>query len=104
MFLSIWNAITHTTDIYKNFRPQISVKSDEFVQPFTDMPIDDEAVGERLYMSILNTATDYVYITTPYLIISGDMMSALQIAAKSGVDIRIILPGIADKGFKPLLL
>ncbi len=99
MFLSIWNSITHTTDVYENFKPITSVISDDFVQPFTDTPIDDEPVGERLYMSILNSATDYVYITTPYLIISSDMMSALQIAAKSGIDVRIILPGIADRGF-----
>ncbi len=99
MFLSMWNAITHTTDRYQDFKPTVAIKTDGFVQPFTDMPIDDEPVGERLYMSILNSATDYVYITTPYLIISSDMMSALQLAAKSGIDVRIILPGIADRGF-----
>ncbi len=99
MFLSIWNAITHTIDDYKEFKPDIEIKSKEFVQPFTDTPIEEEPVGERLYMSILNRATDYVYITTPYLIISSDMIAALQIAAKSGVDVRIIMPGIPDRKF-----
>lgn len=53
-------------------------------------------MGETLYMSILNTACDYVYITTPYLIISREMEVALTTAAKSGVDVKMILPRIPD--------
>lgn len=48
-------------------------------------------------MQILNQAKDYVYITTPYLIVDGSMVSALCLAAKSGVDVRIITPQVWDK-------
>ncbi|MEG1932177.1 MAG: phospholipase D-like domain-containing protein, partial [Pygmaiobacter sp.] len=53
--------------------------------------------GENVYMTILNCARDYVYITTPYLIIDNEMMTALCTAAKSGIDVRIITPHIPDK-------
>ena len=59
--------------------------------------MDDENVGEHVYMQILNHARDYVYITTPYLIVDDSMVSALCLAAKSGVDVRIITPHIWDK-------
>ena len=54
-------------------------------------------LGEAVYMDILNRATDYVHIMTPYLILDGELEAALQFAALRGVDVRLILPGIPDK-------
>ena len=54
-------------------------------------------MGEHVYLQIINSARDYVYITTPYLIVDDSMLSALSLAAKSGVDVRIITPKIWDK-------
>jgi cardiolipin synthase len=45
----------------------------------------------------LNNAQDYVYITTPYLIIDFNLLNALRNAALRGVDVRIITPHIPDK-------
>ena len=50
-------------------------------------------------MQILNHARDYVYITTPYLILDNEMLSALCLAAQSGVDVRIITPHVPDKWY-----
>ncbi len=99
MFLSLWDAITGEDDRYSDFMPTKSYETDGFVQPFYDEPLDDDQVGECLYMSILNQAENYVYITSPYLIISSEMLTALVIAAKSGTDVRLLLPGIPDKKF-----
>ena len=60
------------------------------VQPFADSPLDDEPVGETVYLNLINKAKKYVYITTPYLIIDNEMKLSLTAAAKSGVDVRII--------------
>ena len=54
-------------------------------------------VGEDVYLNMINRAEKYVYICTPYLIIDNEMMTALCLAAKSGVDVRIMTPGIPDK-------
>jgi cardiolipin synthase len=50
-------------------------------------------------MQILNTASRYVYIATPYLILDNNMTAALVMAAKSGVDVRIVTPFIPDKRY-----
>lgn len=68
-----------------------------FVIPYGDSPLDRYKVGEMVYMDILNTAENYVYIMTPYLILDGELETALRFAAERGVDVRIILPGIPDK-------
>ena len=48
---------------------------------------------------MLSTAQKYVYITSPYLIIDNTMITVIQMAAKSGIDIRIITPHIPDKWY-----
>lgn len=68
-----------------------------FVQPYCDCPFDEEYVGETVYLNIINQAVDYVYIFTPYLIIDNEMLTSLCNAAKRGVDVRIVTPGVPDK-------
>ena len=68
-----------------------------FVQPFVHTPFGKEAVAEQVYIDLLNQARDYVYIYTPYLIIANEMRSALCLAAKRGVDVKIVVPGVPDK-------
>ena len=59
--------------------------------------MDEENVGEHVYLHILNNAKKYVYINTPYLIVDDSMLSAFASCGKSGVDIRIITPHRWDK-------
>ncbi len=104
MFLTMWNYLTASKplsiDAYMPRAEDIApYKSDGYVIPFTDSPLDNEPVGENVYLNIINSASKYVYITTPYLIIDNEMSTALILAAKSGVDVRIITPHIADKWF-----
>ena len=73
------------------------VKHDSLVQPYADAPYDSENVSEHVYLQIINTAKRYVYINTPYLVVDDSMLSALSLAAKSGVDVRIVTPFRWDK-------
>ena len=72
-------------------------ESGGFVLPYADCHLDRERVGEWVYLDILNRARKYVHIMTPYLILDGEMETALKFAAERGVDVRLILPGIPDK-------
>lgn len=103
MFLSIWDYLRGIDEDFNKFRPQISSEDmpigDGYVQPFADSPLDDEPVGEIVYLNLINKAKRYVYITTPYLIIGNEMITALSSAAKAGVDVRIITPHIGDRWF-----
>lgn len=101
MFLEMWAVAGNTAEDYSRFYPYgdkpLPHESDGFVQPYCDTPMDRENVSEHIYLHILSRAQDYVYICTPYLIIDETMSSALTLAAKSGVDVRIITPHIPDK-------
>ena len=68
-----------------------------FVLPYGDCPLDSDKLGERVYMDILNRSRSYVHIMSPYLILDGEMETALKFAAEKGVDVKLILPGIPDK-------
>ena len=107
IFLRMWNsaptgkARAPAADDYVSFYPWKGgpgpKSSDGFVQPYADSPIDDENVCEHVYIQIINKARKYVYINTPYLIPDDGLLSALALAAKSGVDVRIITPHRWDK-------
>ncbi|AMC92638.1 cardiolipin synthase [Erysipelothrix larvae] len=68
-----------------------------YVQPFADAPTDGIDVGIEAHLNLINNAKEYLYIQTPYLIIGHEMIQALCIAAKRGVDVRILVPHIPDK-------
>ncbi len=101
MFVAMWN-FTNNKPLLKA-QDYLQEKPLElaagFVQPYCDGPFDDHRTAEGLYLQMINSARDYIYIATPYLIIDNTMIDALERAAKSGVDIRIICPHIPDKWY-----
>lgn len=105
MFLQMWSLKEKTKefDYFLAFPTNPRKDAKGFVLPYGDLPLDGEKVGEQVYIDILNRAQKYVYIMTPYLILDGELENALMFAAKRGVDVRIILPGIPDK-FTPYAL
>lgn len=100
MFLSIWELYDDEVLDYKYYFDttvnDVS-KNEGYCQPYTDSPLDDIPVGKGTYMQLVSRSRKYFYITTPYLIPSDDMLESLRDAAKSGVDVRILTPGIPDK-------
>lgn len=101
MFLEMWNAFNKDGDRYAEFIPDsfegCGSADDGYVLSFSDSPLDNESVGESVYTDMLYQAKDYIYITTPYLAIDSELQTALCMAAKRGVDVRMITPGIPDK-------
>lgn len=99
IFLEMWNANQKKQEDPVPYLLKPAYRSAEagFVQPYADSPLDGERTGENAYLNMIKSAKKYVYITTPYLIISDEMQRTLTLAAKSGVDVRIITPGIPDK-------
>ncbi|MBE6701034.1 MAG: cardiolipin synthase [Ruminococcaceae bacterium] len=98
MFLQMWSldGKEHNFDPYlKNSYPEKT--GEGFVIPYGDCPTDGYKTGEHVYMDIINRATDYVHIMTPYLILDAEMENSIKFAAERGVDVSIIVPGIPDK-------
>ena len=104
MFLQMWG-VGSKKDEYAHFLSYPTIHSSEaslknakgFVIPYGDCPLDDDRLGERVYMDILNRSLSYVHIMTPYLILDGEMETALKYAAERGVEVILMLPGIPDK-------
>ena len=101
MFLQMWNVLRGTKEDFDIYRPERyhteSFEGKGFVQPFSDNPLDDEPISQNVYIDIISQAEKYVYICTPYLVPDDEMKNALIRAAKRGVDVRLITPGIPDK-------
>ncbi|NCB01266.1 MAG: cardiolipin synthase [Spirochaetia bacterium] len=99
MFFQQWCFASKTSVDITQFIPKTTQKNDGYVQPFGDSPLDNYNISENAYIQIINHASRYVWITTPYLILDVQMSTALTIAAESGVDVRIITPSIPDKWY-----
>ena len=101
MFLEMWELCQKCNEDIASYYPwqftPCDVEPDGLVIPYADSPMDQENVGEHVYLQILNEAQNYVYINTPYLIVDDSMISALCLAAKRGVDVRIVTPHRWDK-------
>ena len=98
MFLALWDSTKREMDDYQKYIPSAKFTyNDGFVAPYTDYPLDGEPVGRNVYLNMITRADKYIYIMTPYLVLDTVIMSALENAAKNGVDVRIIMPGVPDK-------
>ena len=92
-FLQMWDSqFNHKSD-YSRYIPTKTMTGNGFYQPFSDGPVNNpQNPAEEIYRQIIAEARQYVYITTPYLVIDNSMMDMLCIAAKGGIDVRIVTP------------
>ncbi len=112
MYLTMWDTLNPRgrrlyesdalrTRLTENYMPHAyhhgRFKGEGFIQPYGDEPYDDITLSENVYLEVINQAENYVYVFTPYLIMSEELTDAFCIAAKRGVDVRIVTPGIPDK-------
>ena len=99
-FLQMWGILKEPE--YEQFltRPiPVPENAKGVAAPYGDCPLDGERVGEMVYIDLLNRARDYIHIMTPYLILDGELETALKFAAERGVDVHMNLPGKPDKQF-----
>ncbi|MBR0144673.1 MAG: cardiolipin synthase [Clostridia bacterium] len=103
IFLQLWSlaAGEHFTLPQKppEFSPEERPETDGAVLPYADSPLDTETVGEYVYTQLIAGANRTLYATTPYFMVDDGLLSGLKLAAKSGVDVRLITPRVWDKFF-----
>jgi cardiolipin synthase len=101
LFLEMWNSVRPTDRDAAPYLPKAhlpeSPRGEGFVQPYGASPLDGELLAQNVYFDIISRAEKYVWFSTPYLVIDHAMTTALTYAAKRGVDVRIVTPGIPDK-------
>ena len=110
MFVEFWNAFSKdkiSDKMLEDFISEASVENKKeipkddsfngFIIPYYDSPMRDEHTSNILFSEVLSLATDYVWFYTPYLMLGDALYDAFIRAARRGVDVRIIMPGIPDK-------
>ena len=98
-FIRAWHLVTGEGLNYENYKPDVKKETDGIIQPYFDTPLDNLNICESAYLGVINNAKEYVYITTPYLVIDNEMITSLSLAAQSGIDVKIMVPGIPDKWY-----
>ena len=99
LFLQMWGILQQPEFEQFLTDPIPAERAASFVVPYGDCPLDGERVGEMVYIDMINRARKYVHIITPYLILDGELETALRFAAERGADVHLILPGVPDKRF-----
>lgn len=100
MFLELWTSQRPRDPGLDVMAPELRPAPQRtvgLVQPYADSPVDQENVAKNVYLELINQAQSALWITTPYLILDNATLTALRLAAKRGVDVRIYVPGIPDK-------
>ena len=101
LFVASWDLLAGKLTDISTYMPDApeNIGDGGFYLPFGSGPSPTYArpVGKNAIMNVINQAQEYVYITTPYLVIDYDLTEALRNAAQRGVDVRIITPAIPDK-------
>ncbi|HFI0105884.1 TPA: cardiolipin synthase [Streptococcus suis] len=103
MFLQMWNhnEKKQTGDLkyLKAAREAETevVDGEGYFLAYGESPFDNDEVAKRVYLDMIQSATDYIYIMTPYLVLDDEMIDNLTYAAKRGVRVKLLLPHIYDK-------
>ena len=101
IFMPTYNVVAKKHDDIEEYKCSEYVESNGCVQVYGTGPIPayNDNVAADVYLNLIYSATKFLYITTPYLITDYNMMHALELAAKRGVDVRIVTPHVPDKKF-----
>ncbi len=100
-YLRQWQFVRHTkNDDYSKFLNKAKSNTNKSaVIPFVDGLDYGIRIGKGVVEGIISNAKKRLYIMTPYFIPEDTVNNLLIQKARSGVDVRLILPGIADKKF-----
>lgn len=96
-FLMSWDFVSkEKLEITKPYLPELSIKNECPVQIVASGPDSDWANIKEAFFTAILTAEKYVYITTPYFIPDDEIIYSIQVAAKSGVEVKLIIPKQSD--------
>lgn len=101
-FVLDWNYAASENLFLKDYLfeiPEYQKNGREPMQIISSGPDSRSKVIRNNYLRLIHLAKKSVYIQTPYFIPDEDILEALKIAAKSGIDVRIMIPCKPDHPF-----
>ncbi len=100
LFLQLWQFSTGELPDRKHYLAECPVDScSGAVQPFGSDPMLSNSLARNVVLHCCNSARCHLWLMTPYLIPDSETLHSLQRSAQSGVDVRIIVPHVADKWY-----
>lgn len=106
VFLQMWEASADDKEHvdYLKYKRIPEVTGDTYCQVISDGPANNPHNPiENVYNQMITFSDEYLYITTPYLVIEDYMKQSLIEASHRGVDVRIVTPNIPDKKYAKIL-
>lgn len=103
MFLEMWNIDRNHFESFEKYLGKSSISRKGYVIPYGDNPFDQETLAKNVFLNMIHSAEHYIHIMTPYLILDNELVTALCLTAKKGIDTSIIMPHIPDKMYAYLL-
>lgn len=98
LFLEMWYLSTKVAlNVEKYICETDIINNDSFVMPYGDGPSNNADPGYDVFRTLTTFANKTLYISTPYFIVDDAIVENIVLAARSGVDVRILMPGIPDK-------
>lgn len=97
IYLDLFNAVSKNPEKFSDYAVAEETCEDGLIQPFATNPFNKTDIAFHVYLDMINRASRYVYISSPYLVPDNDVISSLIHASERGVDVRILTPYIPDK-------
>lgn len=104
MFIEFWNASSFDKITKELIGGSLDWRmagecrqNDGYVMPYYDSPNRKDPASNELFIDLLGQSTRYAWFYTPYLLLGNGLLDAFVRAARKGVDVRIVMPGIPDK-------
>lgn len=94
VFIKDWYYVTNKViDEYRNPK---AVKQEGLFSVIESGPDYEVGLIKDVYLKMVSSAKETIKITTPYLILEPELMSAIRIARNSGVKVQLMVPGLHD--------
>ena len=103
LFFEQWDNGGELSDCSEYLDKAQPVQAEGYVMPYGESPLDECNAAYDIYMELINSAEEYLYITAPYLNIGDELEDALCAAVKRGTEVIMIVPGIPDKYYMELI-
>ncbi|MBC3919988.1 cardiolipin synthase [Undibacterium sp. CY18W] len=97
VFLDTWTNAGDAPLPEKSYFPPLQNRGNKMVRVLASEPEGNPAIY-KAYMLAIQEASTSIHITSAYFVPDAQILKALIAAAKRGVDVKIIMPGVTDSG------
>lgn len=96
LFLDSWQTQKGTVLPERNYFPPLKERGTALIRVVGSTPGEANRIPFIVYVSAISLAEQSIHITNSYFIPDAQILKALTDAARRGVDVRIVLPGVTD--------